>query len=105
MSLWIVDGGMIELPVIARVEDWREGDHIDVTGADENGRWRSKPVRYVARGECHKLPPDNNHTCIVRHEPTGMTMEFGYWKCSRCGCNCVDGAKYCMNCGARVVSA
>lgn len=59
----------------------------------------------LGRGECHKLPSENNLTCIVRHEPTGMTMEYGYWRCSNCGCNCFDGARYCMSCGAKVVGS
>ena len=62
--------------------------------------------RYVPeREECHRLPPDNDSTCVVRHGPTGMQVEFGYWKCSVCGCNCFEGARYCMGCGAKVVSS
>jgi len=54
MSLWIVDGGLgFTLPVVARVDDWQENEHIDVTGADENGEWLPEPVRYVReRGTC-----------------------------------------------------
>lgn len=58
----------------------------------------------LGRGECRKLPPDGGKTCIVRHDETGTTMEFGYWKCSNCGCNCFEGARFCMSCGAKVVT-
>lgn len=33
----------------------------------------------------------------------GYEMEFGYWKCSNCGAECFEDAKYCMSCGAKVV--
>lgn len=49
MSLWIVDSGSgFALSFIARVEDWKEGEHIDVTGADDNGKGLPVPVRYVS---------------------------------------------------------
>ena len=51
---------------------------------------------------CHRLPADNyDEMCIVRSH--GYEREFGYWKCSECGTNCFEGARYCMNCGAKVV--
>ena len=54
MSLWIVDGGIgFALPVIARVEDWKEGEHIDVTGAGDDGKWLPMPVRYVSLSSVH----------------------------------------------------
>lgn len=50
---------------------------------------------------CRKLPSSGETRCFVsRH---GYEMEFGYWKCSNCGTECFEGAKYCMNCGAKVV--
>lgn len=53
-------------------------------------------------GTCHRLPADNFvPTCIVRGR--GYEMEVGYWKCSECGTNCFEGARYCMNCGREVV--
>lgn len=56
----------------------------------------------LGSGTCHRLPADNfGTTCIVRGH--GYEMEFGYWKCSECGTNCFEGARYCMNCGAKVV--
>lgn len=58
----------------------------------------------MGRGTCRRLPADNfGTTCVVRGH--GYEMEFGYWKCSECGTNCFEGARYCMNCGARVVDA
>lgn len=54
MSLWIVDGGIgFTLPVIARVEDWKEGEYIDVTGAGDDGKWLPMPVRYVSLSSVH----------------------------------------------------
>ncbi len=51
---------------------------------------------------CRRLPADNyDVTCIVRGR--GYEMEFGYWKCSECGTNCFEGARYCMSCGKKVV--
>ncbi len=53
--LWVVDGGMINLPVVARVEDYKEDEYIEITSADENHEWKSKPTRYenvVRCGEC-----------------------------------------------------
>lgn len=53
-------------------------------------------------GTCRRLPADNyGVTCIVRSH--GYEMEFGYWRCSECGTNCFEGARYCMNCGRKVV--
>ena len=50
--LWIIDGGMISLPVIARVEDFKEDSYIEITGADENNEWKSEPTRYEAVTHC-----------------------------------------------------
>lgn len=50
--LWIVDGGMISLPVIARVEDFKEDSFIEITGADENHEWKSEPTRYEVVTHC-----------------------------------------------------
>lgn len=49
---------------------------------------------------CHKLPSSGDTVCIVRRH--GFDMEFGYWRCSECGCECFEGARYCMNCGRKV---
>lgn len=54
----------------------------------------------LGRGECEKLPSDGITRCFVRRY--GYEREFGYWKCSACGCECFDGARYCMNCGRKV---
>lgn len=67
---------------------------------------RITPAQAIAatlgRETCRRLPADNyGTTCIVRGH--GYEMEFGYWKCSECGTNCFEGARYCMNCGAKVV--
>lgn len=56
----------------------------------------------LGTGTCRRLPADNyGTTCIVRGH--GYEMEFGYWKCSECGTNCFEGARYCMNCGRKVM--
>lgn len=90
MSLWIVDGGIgLTPPVVARVDDWQEGNHIDVTGADENGEWLSEPVRYVKElGTCRE----------VEDEDTGFIV------CSECGAvhdECYT-TYYCWCCGRRI---
>ncbi len=59
----------------------------------------------LGAGECKMLPSNCGMTCIVRHESTGLEMEFGYWRCSACGCNNFEGAKYCMECGRKAVGA
>ena len=48
---------------------------------------------------CRKLPSSGETRCFVSRN--GCEMEFGYWKCSNCGVECFEGAKYCMNCGAK----
>ena len=54
----------------------------------------------LGRGECEKLPSDGTTRCFVRRY--GYEREFGYWKCSACGCECFEGARYCMGCGRKV---
>lgn len=49
---------------------------------------------------CEKLPQLGDTVCIVKRG--GAEMEFGYWRCSECGCENFEGAKYCMNCGKKV---
>lgn len=71
----------------------------DVTDAYMRG---FEAGRAMVRGTCHKLPADNGDmTCTVRNR--GFEMEFGYWRCSECGCNCFEGARYCMGCGREAV--
>ena len=62
---------------------------VDATGARQDDA-----------GTCRKLPPSGDTVCIVRRH--GYEMEFGYWKCSACGCECFEGARYCMGCGRKV---
>ena len=95
----------------------RSNDGVATLGSDEYQRGyddglhaNTKAAFAAARrtvqdavGECEKLPSTNDKTCIVRDNRTGCEMEFGYWRCSNCGCNNFDGAKHCMGCGARVV--
>lgn len=103
MSLWIVDGGIdLVLPVVARVDDWQENDHIDVTGADENGEWLPEPVRYVKeRGTC-KPATYHGEEWWSRVDP-GEHYEF--WEpacaCSECG-ELIPMRKFCSNCGRRI---
>ena len=52
-------------------------------------------------GECEKLPQLSDSVCVVKRN--GFEMEFGYWRCSECGCENFEGAKYCMNCGRKAV--
>lgn len=55
-----------------------------------------------ANPTCHKLPSSGDKVCTVTHVKSGMSMEFGYWKCSACGCENFEGARYCMSCGCEV---
>ena len=65
--LWIVDGGIISIPVVARVEDFKEDSYIEITGADENHKWKSAPTRYEAVTHCkdcvHRDPEDHGCDC------------------------------------------
>jgi len=62
----------------------------------------AKPTQAESSRTCRRLPTDNyDEMCIVRSH--GYEREFGYWKCSECGTNCFEGARYCMNCGAKVI--
>lgn len=54
-----------------------------------------------AKRTCKKLPQLTDSVCIVRRG--GMEAVFGYWRCSECGVENFEGAKYCMGCGAQVV--
>lgn len=60
-------------------------------------------VDELGSGTCKMLPPTIDRTCVVRDNPTGITMEFGFWCCSNCGCNNFYGAKHCQECGAKAV--
>lgn len=100
--LWIVDGGMVELPVMARIEDWQEGEHIDITTGDDSGEWRTTPMRYEVRGECHPIISDN------LTESEGMGDAWA--DCSECGhllFVLTDPhsipPNYCPNCGRRIM--
>ena len=67
--------------------------------------WNATPEQAIAAtlgsGTCHKLPSSGETRCFVSRN--GCEKEFGYWKCSNCGTECFEGAKYCMNCGAKAV--
>ena len=82
---------------------------IWTNGRDEVAVYFITPEQAVdaalGRGTCRKLPSSGEKICTVTHIKTGMSMDFGYWKCSECGCECFEGAKYCMNCGRKVVDA
>lgn len=74
------------------------GAHFNTyTEAEAIEAWNQRDER-----TCRKMPPRGDTVCIVRR---GLSeMEFGYWRCSECGCECFEGARYCMNCGRKVVS-
>lgn len=63
--------------------------------------WETDEDYGVLRGECEKLPQLSDSVCVVKRN--GFEMEFGYWRCSECGCENFEGAKYCMNCGRKAV--
>lgn len=106
MSLWIVDGGMIELPVVARVEDWKEGSYIEIVGSDDGAKWNDVPIRYVAERTCH----------IVKTWSDSDFVDGWRYRCSECMCfipvierdpetgDVISAANYCPNCGRRVVA-
>ena len=90
---------------------WSDGDH-EIAACDSGTRLAVYNLTTqqaidatLGRGECHKLPSSGDKTCVVRHNRTGLTMEFGYWRCSVCGIECFEGARYCMGCGAKVVTS
>lgn len=56
---------------------------------------------FVKERTCHALPQISDTVCIVKRD--GMEIEFGYWTCSECGCENFAGAKFCMECGAKMV--
>ena len=77
-----------------------EGELDRVILNDENGE--HEPMTFWPdRGGCEKLPQTSDTTCVVRR--SGFEMQFGYWRCSECGCENFEGAKYCMNCGRKAV--
>lgn len=90
-----------ELP-IGEFRPWPDTVHVVRGRTGEMLRY--VPEQAVAAtlgpGTCHKLPSSGDTVCIVRMR--GLEMEFGYWKCSECGCECFEGARYCMNCGRKV---
>ena len=93
MSLWIVDGGMMELPVVARVEDWKEGSYIEIVGSDDGAKWNDVPIRYVAERTCR----DTGRYCFTCSECGWIANEphhilGGFWP------------EFCPNCGRRVVA-
>ena len=77
-----------------------EGELDCVVLNDENGEYEPMEFR-PSGGECEKLPSLTDAVCIVRRG--GMEMQFGYWRCSKCGCENFEGAKHCMNCGRKAV--
>jgi len=74
--LWIVDGGMINLPVMARVEGWRDGESIDITTGNESGEWNAMPTRYVVRGECHVYLDGNENYKAYRCDAWARCSEL-----------------------------
>lgn len=70
------------------------------TEAEAIEAWNTRVER-----TCKKLPSLIDQTCIVRRNCQGsiFEMEFGYWRCSECQCENFDGAKRCMECGAKVI--
>ena len=77
--------------------DCRSRGDVYNTEAEAIEAWNTRAER-----TCEKLPQLSDNVCIVKRG--GAEMEFGYWRCSECGCENFEGAKYCMNCGAKVVS-
>lgn len=73
----------------------------DMTNDELIAAWNTRAE--LGSGTCEKLPQLTDTVCIVKSG--GAEMMFGYWRCSECGCENFEGAKHCMNCGRKVVSA
>ena len=67
-----------------------------LTGANAITSWNTRAER-----TCHALPQISDTVCVVKRD--GMEIECGYWTCSECRCENFAGAKFCMECGAKVV--
>jgi len=83
-----------------RADDYRQAAEYWQRMYEET--FARRTFRMEGDGECEKLPSLTDAVCIVRRG--GMEMHFGYWRCSKCGCENFEGAKYCMNCGAKVIA-
>lgn len=53
-----------------------------------------------AERTCRRMPADDGAVMVMRG---GLAMEFPYFECSECGAYVMDNARYCPNCGAKVV--
>lgn len=86
--------------VSGRLGETYEWIPIYSTEAEAIEAWNTRVER-----TCKKLPSLIDQTCIVRRNCQGsiFEMEFGYWRCSECQCENFDGAKRCMECGAKVI--
>lgn len=101
MSLWIVDGGMVELPVVARVEDWKEGSYIEIVGSDDGAKWNDVPIRYVAERTCRDVYPEAAF-CFTCSECGHIRRFVQGWNDKTDSRQ--DEFRYCPNCGRRVVA-
>ena len=66
------------------------------TEAEAIEAWNTRAER-----TCHALPQISDTVCVVKRD--GMEIECGYWTCSECRCENFAGAKFCMECGAKMV--
>ena len=101
MSLWLMESGKPSLPIVARVDEWVDGDHIDVFTGYKDGEWQQGPTRYVIE----------SRTCrfnIVVEYIEDPRARMNICECDQCGYRCARGFivderfKYCPNCGARI---
>jgi rRNA maturation endonuclease Nob1 len=70
-----------------------------VTEAEAIEAWNTRAER-----TCEMLPTHSDLEITLTSMNTGITRAWGYRQCSNCLCNVFEGAKYCPNCGAKVVS-
>lgn len=88
---------------------WCNGSEGFIADEYENGKLELKTLKTPEQAiastlgsrTCHKLPQTSDAICVVHRGD--FSASFGYWTCSECGAECFEGARYCMNCGAKVV--
>ena len=69
----------------------------------ENERLKNENYEQAGEHTCQLLPTESDLEITVTSKKTGLMMKWSYRRCSECRCNVFEGAKFCTNCGAKVV--